>query len=127
MANEEMPKAPRSPRKAKSAKAARRTQRVGVRRVSVRLLPKWAEWLGGFALSESFESAREVEYGEVVERALALLKKETGFEMIRPGRGRSAAVETTAGDEPRSPIDPGVAAGDPRIVPADAESGEQAA
>jgi hypothetical protein len=89
----DQPSIPES-RKMARAKKSRRSKRPDAIRVPVRLSPSSARWLKTFAAHEA------VEYGEIVERALRLLRRETGFEVTRrsSGESRLAILEATEGE-----------------------------
>jgi hypothetical protein len=75
---------------------SRKSKRSDAVRIPARLAPASARWLKTFAAHES------VEYGEIVERALRLLRRESGFEVVRRSvaEPRIAAVDESEGETP---------------------------
>jgi hypothetical protein len=77
------------------ARKSRKPKRSDAVRIPARLAPASARWLKTFAAHEG------IEYGEVVERALRLLKRETGFEVVRRSPDpRIATLEESEGETP---------------------------
>jgi hypothetical protein len=57
-------------------KAVSRSGRTDLVKMSIRLEPKWAAFIKHCAIDDSIALKREFELGEVVERALPLLKRQ---------------------------------------------------